>query len=181
VLVTLFTLYVFWRRKVPALLATLGLPRGKDDARPVPLSRSLFWGLVGGAGAGLVGLLYLHALSSLEILHALREQAQELSVDRVDVSGWWFAALAVLVAPVVEEYIFRGLVYRGLRRSLSPTLAILAAAGIFAIVHPAVSAVPVFVMGATAAFVFEKTRLLVAPILVHMIYNGIVLGVQTVV
>ena len=27
-----------------------------------------------------------------------------------------------------------------------------------------------------AAFVFERTRLLLAPILVHMIYNGIVLG-----
>jgi membrane protease YdiL (CAAX protease family) len=177
-LVGVFSLYVFWRRKVPDLLATVGLVRAKD-ATSVSLGRALYWGLVGGTAAGAVGLVYLRALGSLEFLRPLYEQAEQLSLERVELGGWWLPALAIFAAPVFEEYIFRGLVYRGLRRSLSPMLAIVACAGIFAIVHPAISAAPVFIMGAIAAFVYERTRLLIAPMVVHMIYNGIVLGAQS--
>jgi len=179
VLTSVFTLYVFWRRKVPALFATVGFVRSADDAQRVSIGRSLFWGLTGGVATGAIALLYLHALSSFEILAPLREQVQESSLDRLGFTGWWFPALAVLAAPVFEEYIFRGLVYRGLRRSLPTGLAVLAAAGIFAIVHPAAAAIPVFIMGATAAFVFERSRLLIAPVVVHMVYNGIVLSAQS--
>jgi membrane protease YdiL (CAAX protease family) len=179
VLVGLFSLYVFWRRKVPRLLATVGLIRTKD-ATSVSLGRALYWGLVGGTAAGAGGLLYLRALGSLAFLRPFYEEAQQLSLQHVDLGGWWLPALAILAAPVFEEYIFRGLVYGGLRRSLSPMLAIIACAGIFAIVHPAISAAPVFVMGAIAAIVYERTRLLIAPMVVHMIYNGIVLSAQSV-
>jgi len=153
--------------------------RSENHVQRISIGRSLFWGLSGGVAAGAIALVYLHALSAFELLAPLREQAQESSLDRLGFTGWWFPALAVLAAPVFEEYIFRGLVYRGLRRSLPTGLAVLAAAGIFAIVHPAASAIPVFIMGATAALVFERSRLLIAPILVHMVYNGIVLSAQS--
>jgi hypothetical protein len=60
-----------------------------------------------------------------------------------------------------------GLVYRGLRRSTGPLLSILGSAGIFAIVHPPIAVVPVFVMGCVAALSFEKTGVLLAPVLVR--------------
>ena len=140
----------------------------------------MYWGLLGGTAAGAIGLLYLRALGSLAFLRPLYEQVQQLSLERVELGGWWLPALAIFAAPVFEEYIFRGLVYGGLRRSLSPMLAIIASAGIFAIVHPALSAPPVFAMGAIAAFMYERTRLLLAPMVVHMIYNGIVMSAQSV-
>ena len=67
---------------------------------------------------------------------------------------WWLPALAVLAAPLFEEFIFRGLIFGGLRRIASPVTAALASAAIFAIVHPPMSVVPVFVLGIAAALVY---------------------------
>ena len=81
----------------------------------------------------------------------------------------------MVAAPFFEEFIFRGLVYRGLRRSNGVWASALGSAAIFAIVHRPYSFVPVFAVGLICAFVFERTRMLWAPILVHMIYNGAVI------
>jgi membrane protease YdiL (CAAX protease family) len=48
---------------------------------------------------------------------------------------------------------------------------VLASAGVFAIVHPPLSAAPVFVLGAAAAISFEYGGMLLAPITAHALYN----------
>jgi membrane protease YdiL (CAAX protease family) len=90
----------------------------------------------------------------------------------------WLGAVAILAAPVFEEFIFRGLLFGGLRRSFGPLAAVLASAAIFAIVHPPISMIPVFAMGVVAAFVYNRTRMLAAPIVVHAIYNAAVIVSQ---
>jgi membrane protease YdiL (CAAX protease family) len=62
-----------------------------------------------------------------------------------------------------------------MRRSLYPALAIVASAALFALVHPAVSVIPVFGLGLATAFCFERTGLLLAPIIAHMTYNTCVI------
>ena len=84
----------------------------------------------------------------------------------------WMVALAVIAAPLFEEYLFRGLVFKGLRRTMKPAFAILASAAIFAIVHPPLSFLPVFGLGVAAALAFESSGSLLAPILAHALYNG---------
>ena len=61
---------------------------------------------------------------------------------------------------------------------MKPFVAILISAAIFAIVHPPVSFVPVFALGVATAFAFERTRLLLAPVLTHVIYNAAVMAMQ---
>ena len=90
----------------------------------------------------------------------------------------WLAGVAIVAAPIFEEFIFRGLIFGGLRRSVGPVVAALASAAIFAIVHPPASVVPVFVMGMCAALIYERTRMLAAPMAVHATYNTAVLGFQ---
>jgi membrane protease YdiL (CAAX protease family) len=87
-----------------------------------------------------------------------------------------FAVLAIGVAPVVEEYLFRGLVFRGMQRSIGTAWAVVGSAAVFASVHPALGALPVFLLGATAALVFHRTGRLWAPIACHVAYNGILIG-----
>ena len=70
------------------------------------------------------------------------------------------------------------MVFRGLRRTINPTLSVLGSALVFAIVHPPLSFVPVFVLGVAAALSFERTRLLWAPIAAHMTYNAVVFLTQ---
>lgn len=116
-----------------------------------------------------VALLYLQVIDLVPGLRELREQAALIPVDADVVL--WFAVLAVVAAPVCEEFIFRGLVFRGLRRSLPLGWAACFSAAIFACVHPPLSAFPVFVMGLLAALAFEFSGWLVAPMVAHFTYN----------
>jgi len=84
----------------------------------------------------------------------------------------WLFALTVLAAPLCEEFIFRGLIFGGLRRSMPPAQAIVVSAAVFAVVHPALSLLPVFVVGLCTAWVYERSKTLLAPMLVHAAYNA---------
>ena len=84
----------------------------------------------------------------------------------------WLFALTVLAAPLCEEFIFRGLIFGGLRRSMPAAQAIVISAAVFAAVHPALSLLPVFVLGLCTAWVYERNKTLLAPMLVHAAYNA---------
>lgn len=86
--------------------------------------------------------------------------------------------LTVLAAPLFEEFIFRGLIFGGLRRLGNALPAAAASAALFAIVHPALSMAPVFVLGICTAWAYERSKSLLAPMLVHAAYNAMVVGVQ---
>ncbi len=103
-----------------------------------------------------------------------------LTRSAVGLSGnIWIPVLAVVAAPLFEEFIFRGLIFGGLRRSLGAAPSITASAAVFAIVHPPVSMIPVLVLGLFAGLAYERTRMLLAPILAHALYNAVVLEVPT--
>ena len=51
-------------------------------------------------------------------------------------------------------------------------------AAIFAVVHPPLSMLPVFVLGCCAAWTYERSKTLLAPMLVHAVYNAAVLAAQ---
>jgi len=81
-------------------------------------------------------------------------------------------AVALLVAPAVEELVFRGLIQRALRTSLGPTASVLLSSACFALVHPLTSMVPVFLGAICAALALELSGALVAAMLVHAAYNA---------
>jgi len=83
----------------------------------------------------------------------------------------FYFVTAVLFAPFAEEYLFRGLLYRALDREW----AIAGSAAFFAIYHPALSWPPVGLLGVANALLFKKTGRLAPAIVVHMVYNAVVL------
>jgi hypothetical protein len=167
------SLLVFWRRKVPDLLATLGLRPPAE--RATSLGTAAVYGLLGGAAAALCGLLYLAAINHIEPLRQMKDELPTLMNLAEGPARVCLAALLIVAAPVFEEFIFRGILFRGLRRSARLGVAVTGSAAIFAIVHPPISVIPVFVLGLVTALVFERTKLLAAPILAHMVYNTVVL------
>ncbi|MCZ6786827.1 MAG: type II CAAX endopeptidase family protein [Planctomycetota bacterium] len=171
VLTVLLALFVLWRLKVPSLASKLGLRSGPR------LGRALALGVAFGGVAALFGMAYLYAVDLIEPLREMKEEALRLSEAAGGIS-WSVVALAIFGAPLFEEFLFRGMVFRGLRRTINPTLSVLGSALVFAIVHPPLSFVPVFVLGVAAAFSFERTRLLWAPIAAHMTYNAVVFLTQ---
>jgi ABC-2 type transport system permease protein len=155
---------VYWRAH------TLGVPRVWTSGVP----RALAWGLACGIAAAVAGLLYIEVALALNLFPGLRRASLLPSRD----ATIWLAAIAIVAAPIFEEFIFRGLIFGGLRRSFGFIPAALASAAIFAIVHPPPSVIPVFLMGLAAALAYERTRMLAAPMTVHALYNAAVLGFQ---
>jgi ABC-2 type transport system permease protein len=155
---------IYWRAR------TADVPRMLHDG----ISRALLWGIIGGIASSLAAFIYIQVIQLIDLFPTLRrhDQVTDPSI------ALWLATLAVIAAPVFEEFIFRGLIFGGLRRSLNVGVATVASAAIFAIVHPPASVIPVFVMGVCVALVYERTRMLAAPVVSHSIYNAAVLALQ---
>jgi ABC-2 type transport system permease protein len=125
--------------------------------------RAVTWGL--GCGVIAVGALiaYLYVAPGLS-----------LSIPLLDLNGTvvprWILWILTFLAPIGAEFIFRGLVFAGLRRSFGALTAGLASAAIFAFVQSEVLAVPAFALGLAAALAFHRTGALLAPVLTHLAY-----------
>jgi ABC-2 type transport system permease protein len=154
---------VYWRSKTQGIPSIIG----------AGVQRAIAWGIGAGLVAALGGVAYMAGLRRLDLLQdVMRESAKGLGANA------WIPLLAILGAPIFEEFIFRGLIFGGLRRSLNAAPAIAASAAVFAIVHPPVSMIPVFGLGLCAAFAFDRTKMLLAPMIAHALYNAAVLAYQ---
>ena len=131
---------------------------------------------VGGlSGAMLGGAAHLYLLGLHELAWA------RAILDRPDPSAAlpyyreWSFLLAVIVAPPAEEFLFRGLLYRALDREWGGWAAIGGSAAFFAIYHPVLSWLPVALLGISNAMLFRKSGHLAPAVLLHMVYNAVVL------
>ena len=76
--------------------------------------------------------------------------------------------------PFAEEFVFRGILYTGLRNRFSPTLSILLAAGLFGLYHAElIQGTYAFLMGLFFCLSMEVTGDIKAPWLLHGISNGL--------
>jgi membrane protease YdiL (CAAX protease family) len=81
------------------------------------------------------------------------------------------AVIAVLLAPVSEELLFRGLLYSPLRRRYGRTAGVVISALIFSVVHPPVDMPAIFALGVVLALAYEHTGSLLAPLAAHAANN----------
>ncbi|PHV31314.1 CPBP family intramembrane metalloprotease domain-containing protein [Janthinobacterium sp. BJB312] len=146
---------VYWRAR------TAGVPRIGHGREP--------WrrGIAGACAAALFGIAYAALLPP-----------SASTLMQINSDGLWLLAVGVLAAPLCEEFLFRGLLQGGLRRSLPAWQAIGIAAALFALVHPPAAMLPAFVLGLCAGHAYERSGALLAPMLVHGLYNAALLGCQ---
>lgn len=86
-------------------------------------------------------------------------------------SGWVLLTVG-FIAPIFEEYIFRGRLYNMLGAMLQPSQAAVISSLIFGLVHlqPLV-VIEGFVVGILLSYFYIKCRSIVAPIILHSLYN----------
>jgi membrane protease YdiL (CAAX protease family) len=103
-------------------------------------------------------------------LNGLEQEARLILTPEI---GWLRIILVVLVAPPIEEFLFRGCLYSALRQRLKPWSANLMSSSIFALSHSylAFGLPNVFIIGVLGAYTYEKTRSLAPCILFHMFWN----------
>jgi membrane protease YdiL (CAAX protease family) len=156
----------YWRSRTQGVPVLVG-------GGPRAWRQNGLWGVVGGVAAAVCGIVYLDVISAMGLLPP--PPASSITDPYLP---YWLAALMIVAAPVFEEFIFRGLIFGGLRRSLGLPVAALASAAIFGLVHPVLSVIPVAIMGLIAALAYERTAALMAPMLVHALYNAAVFVFQ---
>jgi len=121
------------------------------------------------------GLQYL----SVEVLSRLGWPPEE-QVAVALISGaksWWLklylGGFAVVLAPVAEEFIFRGMLYPFVKQLGSPRSAFFGTSAVFALIHLDVDTlVPLFVLALALTWLYEKTDNLLAPIVAHALFNA---------
>jgi membrane protease YdiL (CAAX protease family) len=85
-----------------------------------------------------------------------------------------FAFTTLIVAPITEEILFRGIAYKALRDRYSPALAVVLSSILFGLIHVnLVTLLPLTLFGAVLAVLYERTGNLLAPITAHSLFNAI--------
>ena len=101
-----------------------------------------------------------------------------------------FLVLVLVLAPLLEEVLFRGLMYRVFLNNGFPVLGALVVSGMFTLIHGSYSfasqefklhdpiyAIAVFTGSLGLCWIYKKYNTLLAPILLHFLYNAVTLGV----
>jgi uncharacterized protein len=91
--------------------------------------------------------------------------------------SWWLRAylglFAVVLAPVAEEFIFRGVLYPLVKQLGSPRHAWIGVNALFALIHLDLGTlVPLFALALALTWLYERTDNLLVPITAHSLFNA---------
>lgn len=171
--------------QVAGLLAALWLLRRRGvPLQPIvgplrPVGRNV--GI--GVGLGLLAIVGSTLLVSLLVTLTGSEATPEqvLTEGIADTPARLVLAIlaAVVMAPLAEELLFRGLLHRGLRRRMRLVPATLLSSVLFAVVHvDVVASQPLALVGLTfvgviLALAHERTGSLLVPVVIHATHNAV--------
>jgi membrane protease YdiL (CAAX protease family) len=86
----------------------------------------------------------------------------------------YMAGFAVVLAPVAEEFIFRGMLFSFIKQLGFPRTAWIGVSILFALIHGSATAfLPLFVLALTLTWLYEKSGHLLAPIVAHALFNAV--------
>ena len=87
-------------------------------------------------------------------------------------TGIYLGVFAIVIAPVAEEFIFRGMLFPFVKQLGFPKLAWLGVSFLFALIHAdAAIFIPLFLLALALTWLYEKTDNLLAPIFAHALFN----------
>ena len=84
--------------------------------------------------------------------------------------------LAVVIAPISEEFVFRGFLYGVLKRFAGALPALFFSALLFSLIHMHIpSLLPLFLLGCVLTFAYELSGSLLVPMAMHAFFNTLTL------
>lgn len=97
---------------------------------------------------------------------------QLLDKDRSFSTLAWVFLAAVVLAPLVEELIYRVVLQTWLQKIAPPREALVAVAIIFSAVHRLPDALPLLPLALILGYVYQQRRCFLSIVLIHMLFNG---------
>ena len=144
-------------------------------------------------GAGLVAAmiflpvgwgLQFFCAQALDFFHAhwpglglkpeLQQSVQTLKVAHSFLDRFSMAGVTILLAPLAEEMLFRGILYPWIKQLGFPRLALWITSLVFAGMHQnAISFLPLLLLALLLVWLYERTANLLAPIVAHALFNAL--------
>ena len=99
--------------------------------------------------------------------------------EKILSNSFWAFLTTVVAAPVIEEFLLRGIMMRGLLKHTAPLNAIVWSAFFFALIHMNPwQATGAFIAGVFLGWIYWRTHSLVACIFIHAVNNGTAYFIQ---
>ncbi len=129
-------------------------------------TKAIFWTVP-------LGLVAVYVISIAHDLVVRPEQQQILSeFPRSQMGIALFVLVAVIMAPLFEEIVFRGFLFRGLANSWGWVWGALVSSSVFGLAHLQLDVfVPLTALGLALAWVYRRTGSLWTCIVMHAIFN----------
>ena len=127
---------------------------------------------------GLGDILQMLCHSILSSPYSPIKPVEQQAVETLRAVTSWGARIVagfctVVLAPVGEEFLFRGIIYPTIKKAGFPNLAIWITSIAFATIHLNVETfLPLLVLALLLILLYEKTNNLLAPITAHAVFNG---------
>lgn len=158
----------WWLRRYPVGIQALGW-------RPVPVWRTIKFVLV-----VLVGFIVL-ASTAIWLISQLvpafdANQAQMNQFSAVQTSSDWILAILAMVVlpPIMEESIFRGLAFTALAKRWGSVMGAVGSSALFALAHGQANVgVYTFVLGLLLCWLYRRFDSIVPGVMVHMVNNAL--------
>ncbi len=157
--------------------------RGVSWMKGFGLSKRRWLGQLGAGGAAYLAMMpvvFVYIVLSALLLTSLgfEPETQEVANLLLSDAVWPLQAykigVAVLLAPIAEELLFRGMAFPLLLRYIRPVWAMLILSVIFAAIHLSLSAfLPLFVVSMALCLAYLVTGRIAVPIVMHVLFNAL--------
>jgi membrane protease YdiL (CAAX protease family) len=171
-----FLVHTVRRRKLRWADA-FGLRRG-ENIHSVALGLAGYVAMVPAVVAG--SIVFLLVLRWVNFPVEMQDVARALSETQPWARRVYSWVFAVVIAPVFEELLFRGVGLPSLARRIGLGRAVVLVSVIFALIHGHVpSLVPLFIVAVMLSLAYIYTGNILVPMVMHALFNGINIGLLT--
>lgn len=119
------------------------------------------------------GVFWITDLTNLMLLYFPADENEYLALTRMLNGGVVSLISVCLIAPLIEEMLFRGMILRAFLENYSVGSSILLSSLLFALFHMTITQLPVaFVAGCLLGWLYVKTKSLWPSIMAHFFYNS---------
>lgn len=143
--------------------------RSDKQIKPIRLSlkglnmATILWGFILMFSLGVV----------LEPLTNSFDSSYLAQLNNIMASGNWMLVSAVVLAPILEEMLFRGVVQGSVTKRFGPVVGIIVSALVFGIVHiNPIQVVGAFSIGLVLGYIYHRTKTLWSVIILHFLNNA---------
>jgi uncharacterized protein len=102
----------------------------------------------------------------------------EQLISNNNISSNILIAVTAVIAPLCEEIYFRGFLYQAFKKNFGIPMGLFLSSFLFSLAHLELySFIPIMVIGWLLAYIFEKTKSIFTVIILHSIYNLILISI----